>query len=60
MAELLAFTGGRRCDECDEQIPPRRLRAQPDAARCVACEARVESGLVGQAMRIAQDERRNG
>lgn len=30
------------CDECGAPISPRRLRAIPWAARCVACQARKE------------------
>jgi len=39
MSEVVYFTGGKRCAECDEQIDPRRLRARPGAKRCVSCEA---------------------
>ena len=35
---VLTFTGGKRCDECDEQIDPRRLRLNRDAKLCTSCE----------------------
>jgi RNA polymerase-binding transcription factor DksA len=30
------------CVDCDEDIDPRRQRAQPHATRCADCETRVE------------------
>lgn len=30
------------CEDCGEPIPLERLRAQPQAARCVRCEERAE------------------
>ena len=33
------FTGGKRCRECDEQIDPRRVRAQPSASLCTDCQS---------------------
>ena len=38
MTNILSFTGGKRCAECDEQISPKRLAAQPDARLCTACQ----------------------
>jgi RNA polymerase-binding transcription factor DksA len=32
------------CQECGRQIPAERLEARPEAARCVACQARAENG----------------
>jgi RNA polymerase-binding protein DksA len=32
------------CLECGEPISPKRLEADPAAARCVACQSLVESG----------------
>ncbi|MEO6407611.1 MAG: TraR/DksA family transcriptional regulator [Burkholderiaceae bacterium] len=33
------------CIECDVRIPSARLEAQPSAARCIACQERLESSL---------------
>lgn len=33
------------CRECGEEIPKARLKVMPFATRCVACQARLESGL---------------
>lgn len=30
------------CEECEEEIPPRRLELMPWATRCAACQARRE------------------
>lgn len=38
MTEVVAFTGGRRCEDCEAQITPARLRAEPRATRCVLCQ----------------------
>lgn len=35
---VLTFTGGKRCEDCDEQIDPRRLRINPRAKLCTSCE----------------------
>ena len=37
------------CVACGEPIPLERLEAQPQAARCVACEARAERAHPGAA-----------
>jgi DnaK suppressor protein len=29
-----------RCADCGSEIPPGRLEARPDAARCVNCQAK--------------------
>ena len=31
-----------RCDSCGQEISPGRLRAQPHAALCITCKARLE------------------
>ncbi len=31
--------GERCCLDCGEPIPPERIRANPQAVRCVACQA---------------------
>jgi DnaK suppressor protein len=31
-----------RCVECGKQLPEDRLDAKPDAARCLACQAKAE------------------
>lgn len=31
------------CTDCGADIPPARLRAAPEAERCVSCQARIES-----------------
>ncbi len=37
------YIGGVRCcRDCEEPIPAERIRANPQAARCVACQARKE------------------
>ena len=38
MTNVLSFTGGKRCTECDEQIAPKRLAAKPDARLCTTCQ----------------------
>ncbi|MBX3504429.1 MAG: TraR/DksA C4-type zinc finger protein [Parvibaculum sp.] len=38
MAKVIRFTGGQRCKDCGDQIPPARLRASPSARKCVACQ----------------------
>ncbi len=32
------------CVECGEPIPHARLAANPSAARCIACQERLEAG----------------
>jgi RNA polymerase-binding transcription factor DksA len=31
-----------RCDSCGQEINPQRLRAQPHAALCITCQAKME------------------
>lgn len=38
MPTVLTFTGGKRCEECEDQIDPRRLRINPKARLCTSCE----------------------
>ena len=38
MTNVVCFTGGKRCAECDEQIAPKRLQASPGARLCTACQ----------------------
>lgn len=33
-----------RCVDCGQELPPERLEARPEAARCVADQARAENG----------------
>ena len=33
------------CEECEEEIPPRRLALMPWATRCAGCQARAEPKL---------------
>lgn len=35
--------GTVRCVDCDAVIPPERLKARPDAARCIHCQAAHET-----------------
>jgi hypothetical protein len=37
------YTGGFKCSDCGEQITPSRLRAKPNATRCVDCQMDAES-----------------
>ena len=30
------------CTDCGHQIPPKRLRARPNATRCCECQQRVD------------------
>ncbi len=60
MAEILDFTGGRLCEVCEQQIPPKRLAAVPGTTRCVGCEGRAERELGFQAETIDRSVRRNG
>ena len=45
MAEILFFTGGQCCQECGEQIDPKRLKAQPDARKCIDCQLEREEEI---------------
>ncbi len=38
----LVINGERCCLECEEPIDPERLRANPGAVRCVACQEKME------------------
>lgn len=38
MSNVVAFTGGKRCADCEEQISPKRLAAKPDARLCTPCQ----------------------
>lgn len=33
-----------RCVDCGTELPPERLDARPEAARCVSCQAKSENG----------------
>lgn len=37
--------GYGRCVDCGKAVPPGRLEARPEAARCVPCQSRVERRL---------------
>src|SRR4051794_9793716 len=43
IARVDAGTYGR-CVDCGNALPDERLEARPDAARCVSCQQRAESG----------------
>ena len=43
LARLEAGTYGR-CIDCGQELPAERLEARPEAARCVADQARAENG----------------
>ena len=30
------------CEECDQEIPPKRIEAVPSATRCVPCQSSAE------------------
>jgi len=40
----LYLRGVRCCLDCTEPIPEKRLEANPDAVRCVACQGKHEGG----------------
>jgi DnaK suppressor protein len=40
----LIVDGRRLCLKCEEPIPDARLKANPDAVRCVECQAKHERG----------------
>ena len=42
MSSVIGFTGGKRCDECGDQINPRRLALFPNAKLCRTCEQEWE------------------
>jgi RNA polymerase-binding transcription factor DksA len=46
---VVAFTGGKRCKECGDQIEPVRVRVVPNSSLCVACarerEHQIQLGL---------------
>ena len=46
MATILPFTGGKRCEDCTQQIPPKRVRAMPTTTVCVTCAATREADLL--------------
>ena len=46
MTNVVPFSGGKRCISCDEQIDPRRLRAQPDARKCITCASESETEVM--------------
>ena len=33
-----------KCEDCDEKIPPARLKAIPWALLCIECQEKVEAG----------------
>lgn len=35
-------TGPVYCEDCDNEIPPKRIEAVPSATRCVRCQASAE------------------
>jgi DnaK suppressor protein len=40
------------CEDCEEEIDPRRLAAMPYASRCPACQAKIEPRLGGTRKKI--------
>jgi RNA polymerase-binding transcription factor DksA len=42
MGRVLRPVFGKVCEECEEQIPPARIRSHPLARRCVECQRAVE------------------
>lgn len=38
MTSIVTFTGGKRCVECEDQISPKRLQANPGARLCTQCQ----------------------
>jgi DnaK suppressor protein len=52
-AALQRLAQGRfgRCTDCGQAISPQRLNAQPQALRCLACEARREAAPPGGSAR---------
>lgn len=38
MGNVIGFTDGKHCANCDEQISPKRLQANPDARLCTNCQ----------------------
>ena len=40
------------CEDCEEEIDPRRLAAMPYATRCPACQAKIEPRLGGTRKKI--------
>ena len=47
MTNIVSFTGGKHCIECDEQIDPRRLKLQPEARKCIRCQQERENEVLG-------------
>lgn len=35
---IVDFPGGKHCEDCDEQIPVRRMHTLPGSTRCVPCQ----------------------
>lgn len=38
----LIINGRRHCLDCEQPIPKKRLRANPEARRCIFCQTRKE------------------
>jgi DnaK suppressor protein len=38
---------GRDCDDCGSAIPMKRLRAVPDAERCITCQNKEDRRAAG-------------
>lgn len=43
MAKIARPVFGKPCEECGDQIDPRRVRSHPLARRCVECQREVET-----------------
>lgn len=63
MSNVVAFTGGRRCLVCHDQIDPQRVRENPDLTTCdsgcqITCDAdALDKQLAYQAMADAAAKR---
>lgn len=44
IADDAQWGDARRCENCDEPIPPERLEAFPEATLCKKCQSREDSG----------------
>lgn len=44
-----------RCEQCDERIPPARLKAVPTATLCIHCQTAAESRAT-RAVRVRQSQ----
>lgn len=43
--KVVAFTGGKRCSSCGDQVEPARARFVPKSSLCVSCARQREAAI---------------